>query len=368
MSTLEHLISGNDFILRSMANGKDSLILEVAGRPRLSCGRVRCAEFSEQNGISQKFRVHRSADNLTASFETASIIPFGCEYKVERNLEAANGFATLTLDISAVNYGRVGNVALEDLVFNGPWVKLEFLIFGEEKFRTFAPTSSEQIFYQSHETPVMIRLTAEDGVKVEFAIGSNLWEHRAGLRISGATSKFVLSGNQDKILFQRQILNFEAETEVEKRPWRFRSVLAWSAPKKESAPLPEAQTIDFAAAPIAESGCKVKSDGTILPQFCLASAPARKFIREQVRLAASSIRIDHANFGICMSAAHLKRANKKMLEHFDLEEWIAFYIWGNRQLLKNGYNLTMHCASGLFSDSVSAANLARCLCQLEERE
>ena len=359
MPTEEHLIHGADFTFRSLPNGKDSLILEVAGRPRLRCGRVRCAEFSELGALSRKFRLHGSIDNLTASFETLSVIPFGCEYEVERDLEAVDGFATATVDIRAVNHGKVGNLALEDLEFDGPWNKLEFLVWGEEQFRTVEPAADEQEFHHSPETLVMIRLTADDGVRVEFATGSDLWRHRSGFRTPGASGEFVLSGSRDKIVFRRQILTYEAEAEIEKRPWRFQTVFAWSVPGREADSEAGVRSINLASASIAESGRRIGCGGKVQPELCLASAPARKFFRTQVRQASSPLRFEHANFGLCMSAAHLERPNKKELEHLDLEDWIAFYVWGNRQLLKNGHWLTMHCDCGQFADSVSAANLAR---------
>jgi len=72
----------------------------------------------------------------------------------------------------------------------------------------------------------------------------------------------------------------------------------------------------------------------------------------------ADLRIAGLPSGCCCAAAHLERPNKGELEHFDLDDSIGFYLWGNRQLAKKGNHLRITpAAEGPFAGSVSAAIL-----------
>ncbi len=353
-------ISGADFALHVHPNGATSLVLIVAGCPRVQYGRVRCAGFSENGALSHKHRRHDSGDQLTATFETLGVIPFGCEYEVARETEVADGFLTVTVDIHALNHGLIENLILEDLEFVGPWSKLEFLVWGDEGFHVEMPLANGvKEFLRSPEPPIMIRLTAVDGVRIEFATGGDLWRHRCGSRTPGAVGEFVIKGGSEKITFERRVLAYGEDAKIEKRPWRFTNVLAWRVPDRTQDDDSDlALDIDLGSADIPQSGRRIGCSLGKQPENCLASATTRKYFRNQVRRASQAICFKNAGFELCTQSAHLERANKQKLEHFDLEDWVAFYIWGNRQLLKNGHWLTVQGQIGRFADSVSATNLA----------
>ena len=193
----EAVISGADFTARVAPSGKYAFTLELEGRPRLRTGRVGCAAFSELSALPKSFRRHASSDGLSASVESRSVIPFGCEYEVRREIELWDGCGTLTVDVAAVNHGAVGDLSLGEVSFPGPWTQLEFLLWGETEFRSVALTGEEQEFHHSPEIPVMIRLSDGAGCVVEFAVGSDLWRHRAGFRTPGAAGEFTLAGNAE---------------------------------------------------------------------------------------------------------------------------------------------------------------------------
>ena len=63
---------------------------------------------------------------------------------------------------------------------------------------------------------------------------------------------------------------------------------------------------------------------------------------------------------LCLDAAHLGRAGKGELEHFDLEDYFAFYLWGNHQLAGRGDSFTMLPAPECrFAGSAAVKNLGR---------
>ena len=136
----EAVIAGADFTARVAPSGKYAFTLELEGRPRLRTGRVGCATFSELSALPKSFRRHASSDGLSASVESRSVIPFGCEYEVRREIELWDGCGTLTVDVAAVNHGAVGDLSLGEVSFPGPWTQLEFLLWGETEFRSVALT------------------------------------------------------------------------------------------------------------------------------------------------------------------------------------------------------------------------------------
>ena len=349
MSFQEAVIAGPDFSARVEPSGKYAFTLELEGRPRLRTGRAGCAAFSELSALPKSFRRHASSDGLSASVEARSVIPFGCEYEVRREIELA-----------AVNHGAVGDLSLGEVSFPGPWTRLEFLLWGEEEFRVVELTGEEREFHHSPEIPVMIRLADAAGCVVEFAAGSDLWRHRAGFRTPGAAGEFTLSGSAEEVRFTRQILRYEPEVEPEKRPWRFSSLIAWRT-GNDPEPEPEGERVDFAAAELPDSGRRVPAEGrgaAALP--CLASPAGRKLIRNLVRRASGSLVLTGVAPELCLDAAHLGRAGKGELEHFDLEDYFAFHLWGNHQLAGRGNSFTMLPAPECrFAGSAAVRNLGR---------
>lgn len=343
----DKFIAGDDFSARMAAEGAAAFELDVAGKTRLKIGRVRCGAFSEENALLRKLRRHVSVDALSASFETETVLPFGCEYQISRMVEICDGFADWTIDVRALNYGMVEALQLEDLTFCGPWTKIEYLIFGEEKFRSATPGAENVDFYRAAEIPWVVRLTADDGVRIEFMTGSDLWRHRSARRLPGAHCEFALHGNAGEIRMTRDMLRFEPETVIEKRPWRFSNLISWECsgrkPQPPAAPGAGPETrIDLAAENIS----------------CLASSAGRKFMRSTIRRAANNLIFENASPSLCFEAAHLERPAKKELEHCDADDFMHFYLWGNRQLAPNAYSLRMTPRPGtLLADSVCCANL-----------
>ncbi len=223
-------IAGPGFTGTVYAEGGAVFELAAGGRPLLRLGRTRCGGFAEDGALLKKLRFHASLDSLSASIDTASVIPFGCEYLVSRELEMVAGLALWTVDVSAVARGIVSAVELEPVTFPGPWRTLEYLIYGEKEFRRVEPGETETEFYRGRELVMSVRLTAADGARVEFNAGGDLWRHRAAMHLPEAEGEYALSGSADRIVLTRRVFAFGADAVIEKRPWRFRNSFAWSLP------------------------------------------------------------------------------------------------------------------------------------------
>ena len=306
-------------------------------------GRVKCGKFGELSALPEKFRLHRSEDAAGAELESSGVIPFGCEYRVSRNCRVTCGCVSLTTDIAAVTGGRVDGIELEPPTFRGDLVRAEFLIFGEDKFRS-AELPASGILYSGGEVPLMIRAVYADGSRCEMALGADVWRHRAASGIDGAKSEYELAASGNELKLTRRALKYAPEVEPERRPWRFTILIGW----------------DDGSAPAEHSG-----EGFELPG-CAMSAVSRRELRSLVRRSDRPLVWRDVSPSVCGDAAHVSRSGRGELAHFDLEELLAAWRWANRQLGKSGAHLTLTpMAGGLFADSVILRNLGRPAAKLE---
>lgn len=352
MAFEDKIITGKDFLARLVTAGEHSFELEINGKVRLAFGRVTLGGFSESNALPSKMRLHESLDGLSCSFEAENVIPFGCEYLVKRQMDIlAGGIGTLTDDLSAVNHGAVGNVALEDVIFPGPWTTLEYLPFGETEFRKVELAGDTAEIYGCDEAIVMLRLSDGEGVQVEYACGSDLWRHRAAKRTAGAVGHFEISGNNENIVLKRSIVTFAEDAVIEKRPWRFKSLFSWTT----NAPAGAVPTVDARTLPVNANGMQ-----TSVNAICLCSSPARKVLKDLIRKADSDIVLGNVESAVCFNSAHQDRPGKGDLEHLDIGDWVDFYLWANRQLLRQGKSFKLKAAEeSLFATSVTVKNMMR---------
>lgn len=357
MAFEDKIITGDRYLARLVCGGEHAFELEIDGSVRLAFGRVTLGGFSEVNALPSKMRLHESLDGLSGSFEGEGVIPFGCEYLVKRQMNILSaGIGTMTVDLSAVNHGVVGNVELEDVLLPGTWEKLEFLVFGEEDFRTVTGEAVSGELYHGSEPVIMLRGTSSDGIRVEYACGSDIWRHRAAKRTPGGTGEFILSADGSGVTLKRAIIRFAEDAIIEKRPWRFKSLFSWSTAKPGELPA----TQEIAALNAGANAQCVSCGRTGGKGVCLCSSPARKLFKDLVRKTSDDIVLDGGVSGICFNAAHQDRPGKGELEHWDLGDWVDFYLWANRQLLRQEKHFRMKAEKdSLLADSVTVENFMR---------
>ncbi len=362
MGDMDKVIAGPGFTGTVHPDGDRVFELRAGTRELLRFGRVRCGGFAESGALVKKLRGHGSLDALSASIDMESIVPFGCEYRIGRELEMVSGLGLWTVDVSAVTRGIVSAVELEPVVFPGPWAKMEYLVYGEREFRCVVPGGEEREFVRGRELVMSVRLTAPDGVRVEFNAGGDLWRHRAAAYLPEVEGEYALTGSSKEVVLTRKVFVFPAEAVIEKRPWRFRNSFAWSLPGDEpGCPGEDSDSeavLDYAALELPESGRRIECGGGSTHFPCLTSPAARRIFRDFVRRAGSNVRVAGLAPGVCGAAAHLERPGRRELEHLDLDDCISFYLWGNRRLAEKGFRLRIAPFSeGPFAGSVCAANL-----------
>ena len=322
--------------LTAFPAGKNTVELVSGSRCLMRITRGAFAGFAELSALPEIFRLHRSEDGFSAELESRSVIPFGSEFKVERNIVITHGAASMVTSVAACNRGEVGNITLETVEFPGPWAKLNYWVWGEKKMHTCKYRENAE-FFSGPELPWYVQVEYRDGSKAEFMTASDIWRHRAAAKMEGVTSHFRLADNEGVLTFERAVLIYDKETVIEKRPWQFETLFAWSVPQTEAV----AEAVE-----------------TAIPG-CLASRKAQRAMRQAVRCADSSLRLTDYAVNICKDAAHLDRPGKKELEHLDLQDLFQLYCWGNRQLSRK--ELTLTVAPGdekLLPDSLILKHLA----------
>ena len=312
---------GNSWQLTAFPAGKTVLELVNGSRTLMRINRGSFAGFSEISALPEIFRLHRAEDGFSGSLESRSIIPFGSEFKVERDIVATDGAASMVTSVSACNRGEVGNITLESLEFPGPWAKVNYLLYGDKKLHSCKFRENGE-FYNGSELPWFIQVEYRDGSKAEFMTGSDVWRHRSAARMEGVSAAFRIADVEGTLTFERDLLIYAEETPVEKRPWQFETLFAWST-AADNAPA---------------AGKEVAVPG------CMASRAVQKSLRHSVRSAETDLRLTGYKAAFCDDASHLDRPGKKVLEHIDVQELFQFYCWANRQLSKK--NLVLTAAPG----------------------
>lgn len=300
--------------------GKTFLELTNGSRTVMRIGRCCCAGFSEVSALPELLRLHRAEDGFSVEFESSGVIPFGQEFRVGRSVDVINGIAAIRTSLAACSNGEVGHISLEPIEFPGPWAKVNYRIFGDDKLHS-AKFRENAEFYCGPEIPWYVQVEYHDGSCAEFISGSDTWRHRAAEKISGVTAEFRLADDNGTLVFERNVLRYDAETPVEKRPWQFESLFSWSVPQQSTV-----------------------AEDTFAVPGCLASRAVQRTLKQKIRSAVSPITITGVQGEFCNDAAHLERPGKKVLEHLDLTELFQFYCWGNRQLARKGQFLTISAA------------------------
>lgn len=337
-------VKNGGFEISAFSRGRCAVKSVAASGDEVAFGRLSCGKFGELSALPEKWRRHDSGDQRLVEVDSTSVIPFGCEYRTVRHVEIFDGFSLVTTDVSPLNHGRITRLELEPVTFRGSWSRVEYLLYGADSFVSVGklPAGERRELYRGRETVVMLRVVFDSGVTAEFAVGNDLWRHRASFHlVPGVGSEYSIIAGDDEITLERMVFDFPEEIEAPKRGWRFNHLLSWYDPAGRSA------AVEGAAA-----------DTVISYDSCAIAPACRRRWRSALRSGeGSSCLLKDAAPHICFDPAHLERSGSGELEHFDLEELAELWLWGNRRREKGGF--TVKAAEGsLFADSAAMKNLS----------
>ena len=338
-------VSGIDFT--AQACGESTAEVAAAGQEFFRLGRINIAGFDGGLSLPEKLRCHRTHDNLCAEFDSVNVIPFGCEYHVKRHWTLFSNIALLNCDIAADNGGTVRDLELEPLEILLEPAKIEFLLRGEKVLRCVENASGE--IYSGAAPVLMLRVSDNAGRAAEYICGDDLWRHCAAEKLEGVSSYYQITVEAGKTILKRQLLITPEEVTVEKRPWKFKSVFAWTDHSVEVPEVPE--NVEELSIP-----------------GCFASSFAHRELRKFVRAFGSGKRlVIKGEFPVfCNDPAHLERPAKNPVEHSDLGAAALDYLWANHELAKRGSLLVMKSTSEIYGNSIALNNLANPITVFEE--
>ena len=316
------------------SGGSECARFSAGGTLLLQMGRVKTDGFTEAQGLPEKMRRHSANDDLSIGVESVNVIPFGCEYHIKRQWKGAGNVFELTSDIAADNGGRIAALELEELYFPIAGTQVEYLVYGEKEFRSNTD-------YSGSEMIVMLRVGSGDGKTVEFYAGDDFWRHRAASGIAGASSQHTLTITSEDVRYTRQILSIPQEMIPEKRPWRFKSMIAIKD--------------DTAAADVSGAEKTVISG-------CFAAPAAHRSFRSFIRhLPENKNAVMQGDFPVfCDDGSHLSRQGRK-IAHGDLAEVFNEWVWASGVMAKRGGACVMQSRSRDSAGSVIVEQMSKAL-------
>lgn len=301
----------------------------------LSVGRIKTGKFDEALGLPEKLRRHMANDCLSAAMDSENVIPFGCEYRVKRHWKYSGNIAELTGDISADNGGRITDLSLENVEFCGEVRQTDILLANGEKI---CKTAAEAVIYDGEVLPVLVKVTFTDGSAAEVYSGDDFWRHQCAANYAGGKAHHVISGNGNAVIWERKLLELPEETEVEKRPWRFKTVFAVSGEKSENNSDRPGFTFDG----------------------CFASPAKHRDFRTFIRQQPEGSHVQASIYGemFCTEGSHVSRPGKKVL-HGMFGELFDEYIWAGSAMARKGGSCVIKAAILQSPGSLILENMAK---------
>ena len=329
MKTTSHI--GRSGAFRAAALTREAALNLSFADLAVVCGGIRCDRFDEAASLPSKVREHRSNDGYHFDAETKRTLPFGCEYDIKRTVDLYDGGARITADVNPANGGTLRHFELDPVVISGSIRRFGWQFDGEAIRWQDLPPAAETVL-DTPFAPAVLAVESASGLVVEIGCGDDLWRHRPEL--PGNTPHCLVTAGPEGIRMQRTILDFAADAEVERRPWRWEYFAAWSLPADTAAAPTDADDSTWPQ-DLPETGRRLLADGSRTGS-CPTSAPFRRQLRNRIRAARGDLRLLHADAGLCTDAAHTGRTGKQQLVHGNAGELLAFHQWGARQLAARG--------------------------------
>ena len=354
-------IIGKNFECSLESGVTDFLHFSHSNGTEITLKNCQCNDFNEDGALVQKLKVHSTLDNYSASAELFQTIPFGSEFEVKRNFDFTDCFARVITDINP-GIGAIEKLDLEDFEITGNFNKLQVFVLenNQVQLKIFELNDTAEVFQNGSQLILALNITTEDGAIFECGLGNDLWRHNAAAEIPDCDALFSIEGNQNKITFKRQILNFQnTEDAPKKRSWRFKYYFAWLDPQKKSRDR-KYQKINLTQL-IDENFSHVNS---FADSPCMSSPLCRRVLRNYLRKTNDNIELE-AVLSLCDDASHLERGGEKELLHWGIDDFLELMTWASRQLSKKDLAFKFALQDNLFASlaalQVLNKNLENCI-------
>lgn len=308
---------------------------------RISVKPVRIGDFSEGSGIMVKNQIHRRLDGLSKDCRMKTVIPFGVEPVVKRDVLLADGEMRVVVDIGVGGKAEYKHIAIETLELEGDWRRVAVAPCPELgqtlPNSEWVETKEASILYQDTKPFLFCRAEDANGNVIEIGNGDDLWRIGGAADLAGVTGEFKISVESGKIIIERTPYIFPPAFQCGNRSWRFKWYIIWEQQKVKHANWEELK-IDTTTLPenILASDC----DGNRYPNMICWYAPAwRKAFKKAVRIAATQqakifFNIDNPVF--CGDSGHMERSQKACVPHWDMMLRRELLLWAKQQMKSAG--------------------------------
>lgn len=329
---------------------------ELSGEPAIELLPVSFGAVNENSGIAEKCRMHETEDGLSRSVEMKTVLPFGSEPSIERNIEFAGNHAKITTDIKTAGKFPASEFSVDSLFLPGKWEKIRLIEIPETHAIPFPEPQdlpkTDSVLYDSEKPFLAVVLESEKRGKLEIGTGDDLWRWMAAERnFEEAKASFMIEKKDGGILISRKILTWEEEAEMPTQNWRFKWYFSWEESNKKHRQPKEDSDLDFLKFKLPVSA-KIIHKGDARKEICFAAHITQKRMKKWIRAEAAklngtNVTVKNLSPHVCESAAHLERARKNILLHWDIMKILDFWLWANHQLAKSDCSLSIEADSGI---------------------
>ena len=238
-------------------------------------------------------------------------------------------------------------------------------------------TPGEILFFD--KLPASLVFERNDGVRLEYSLGFDLWRWNYGLGVEGASTLTVQVG-MDGITLTRRVAQTQAEEGVlpEAREYRFMAIISWSWPgMKPLAEISDAQELplldnnqgfdmrqfknapvclDYAKLPCIEGAMRTGYEASSKAP-CLETSQAISLLKRCVRQLSETgkegtLVIRNLEPGFCNAGNHVSKKGDRL--HWDLYDILTFASWAKNCL---GEGWLLACPQNTWHDLPSLAGL-----------
>ena len=358
------VIAGNNWQAEFTPQTETAMVLEFGGC-KCNLLPLKLGKISEAYGIVKKFQHHQTVDGLRQSVNLSTVIPFGAEPNLKREIAFCANHATISSYIELKGNLKVDRLNIDPLFLPGEWQRIGIInipacgeVIPQPIWHDL--DGSEQVVYDNKKPFLVCLLENSAGEIIEIGTGNDLWRWQAADSMAGASASFTVRVAADGVSIDRNVFVFDEATAMENRPWRFKWYLAWGKsggkveyPKitrpfavncKFSTEPDKPSVFDLTTAKIADVAAVIDDDNQVVGAYCLEAAMIMKQLRKFIRSATEHCDDDCLVFTgiephICASSSHLDRHKKVSLVHWDIMSLLEFYDWSLRQLAKTDLDL-----------------------------
>lgn len=324
----------------SRVNFDDGLMLETR--------HAFLGKMSESVAVHEKRHINASRDGQEVVVSMRSVIPFGAEPAVKRQIGITESALRFDTEIALRNSFALEHLSAESLTLSGPIAKIGFI---KAPKKSAALPETEWTSFDSFEDvemstpPLSVIIETESGSVLELSHGEDIWRWMAATR-HGGTFRFILRRDGKALRLEHNLFTLNPDTEPAKGwNWRLSWLAAWSrtAPaksrKRKFKDVFDMEAFDWPDA----AYCVVGGKQTKLP--CPGSPAVlnslKRWLRSNLATLADgdTLAIVNAEAAYCESASHQDRPKLESLPHWGLDPLIEFREWASKQLEPSGAKL-----------------------------